>query len=144
MLTSHRSGLPVIFQRHVAPPSRSLGYQRQGDMIHHWHRSRGRKLIGRNVSSDPRLEVSWCAFLWIHYGRLTSQKGHVANLTLWKELDEAVAKRPSVPFAWVKGHSGVLLDECAGMLATRGVTDVNVVSRSSFPSPMIAITIHTS
>jgi hypothetical protein len=36
-------------------------------------------------------------------------------------LDAAIAGHRHVEFTWVKAHSGILLNECADLLATRGV-----------------------
>jgi ribonuclease HI len=46
------------------------------------------------------------------------------NLSGWrrspKELDEAIRQRESIEFPWFKRHSGIPLNECAGMLVTKG------------------------
>jgi hypothetical protein len=45
----------------------------------------------------------------------------VANKSLWLALDAAVALHRRIEFTWVKAHSGILHNEVADTLATRGV-----------------------
>jgi hypothetical protein len=45
----------------------------------------------------------------------------VANKSLWVALDAAVARHKRIEFTWVKAHSGILHNEVADTLATRGV-----------------------
>jgi hypothetical protein len=45
----------------------------------------------------------------------------VANEELWKALIKAAAPHTGVEWSWVKAQSGLLLNECADTLATRGV-----------------------
>jgi hypothetical protein len=55
-------------------------------------------------------------------GWKNSKKKGVANATLWRELDAAIARMGRVELAWTKAHSGILVNECADRLATRGVS----------------------
>jgi hypothetical protein len=45
----------------------------------------------------------------------------MANAVLWRELDAAIGRHTRVEFDCAKAHGGVLLNECADQLATRGV-----------------------
>jgi ribonuclease HI len=62
---------------------------------------------------------------WIHKwkrnGWKNSKKQRVANAALWRELDSAISLHARVEFTWVKAHSGILLNEWAGQLATRAI-----------------------
>jgi ribonuclease HI len=40
---------------------------------------------------------------------------------LWMELDTEIARHRVVEFSWVKAHSGIVHNEIADTLATRGV-----------------------
>lgn len=47
----------------------------------------------------------------------TKSGTEVKNLDLWKELDRIMEVRGSIAFKWVRGHSGVALNEMADQLA---------------------------
>jgi ribonuclease HI len=47
----------------------------------------------------------------------------VSNQTLWNALITAVGRMPKVEWSWVKGRGGYLLNECADMLATKGINN---------------------
>jgi hypothetical protein len=51
---------------------------------------------------------------------------------LGRQLDSAIARHARVEFDWAKADSGILLNECADQLATRGVHGTTY-----FPGPMI-------
>jgi ribonuclease HI len=76
------------------------------------------------VSSDSQY-VRLGMTQWIHNrnrnGWKKAKKWRVANATLWQELDTAIARHRHVEFTWVKAQSGILLNEWADQLATRGV-----------------------
>jgi ribonuclease HI len=57
---------------------------------------------------------------WKRNGWKNSKKEGVANRTLWMSLDSEIARHRVVQFSWVKAHSGILLNEIADTLATRG------------------------
>ena len=59
----------------------------------------------------------WCK--WLANGWKTSQKQPVANRDLWEPLVEVASA--GVTFRWVKGHSGVNLNEVADRLANAGM-----------------------
>jgi ribonuclease HI len=59
---------------------------------------------------------------WQRNGWLTTAKQPVKNVDLWKRLHEACA-RHDVEWHWVKGHAGVVDNELADRLATRGMRD---------------------
>jgi ribonuclease HI len=59
---------------------------------------------------------------WKRNGWKNSKKARVANKSLWVTLDAAIALHRHVEFSWVKAHSGLLHNEIADTLATRGVT----------------------
>jgi ribonuclease HI len=58
---------------------------------------------------------------WKKNGWKNSKKAGVANKSLWLRLDAAIEKHTRVEFTWVKAHSGILHNEVANTLATRGV-----------------------
>jgi ribonuclease HI len=58
---------------------------------------------------------------WVRNGWRNSKKAAVANKTLWQKLFEMVGRHRMVEWSWVKDHSRILLNECADMLATKGV-----------------------
>jgi hypothetical protein len=58
---------------------------------------------------------------WKRNGWRNAKKAGVANKTLWLGLEAAVARHKRVEFTWVKAHSGILHNEIADTLATRGV-----------------------
>jgi ribonuclease HI len=45
----------------------------------------------------------------------------VPNVSLWKELLEAIARYDDVRWTWVSAHSGIFLNVCADMHVTQGV-----------------------
>jgi ribonuclease HI len=47
----------------------------------------------------------------------------VANKSLWQALMAAMSRMFKIEWLRVKGHNGYLLNECAGMLATKGVNN---------------------
>lgn len=60
---------------------------------------------------------------WRRNGWMTSQKKPVANKELWEQLYDLVhARTPRVTFRWVKGHSGVPMNELVDSLATAACT----------------------
>jgi ribonuclease HI len=59
---------------------------------------------------------------WERNGWLTSAKQPVKNVDLWQRLQVACA-RHDVQWHWVKGHSGVVDNELADQLATRGMAE---------------------
>jgi ribonuclease HI len=63
-------------------------------------------------------EKSWWR-KWQDNGWKNSKKEPVSNRDLWEPLIEAAADE--VDFRWVKGHSGVQLNEVADRLATAGM-----------------------
>jgi hypothetical protein len=69
---------------------------------------------------------------WKRNGWKNSKKQGVANAVLWCELDTAIGQHARVEFDWAKAHSGILLNECADQLATRGVT-----GGAYFPAAMV-------
>jgi ribonuclease HI len=60
--------------------------------------------------------VGWIARKWKN-----SQGAQVANRSLWEKLVEEMNRMAVVRWSWVKAHAGYLLNECADMLATKGV-----------------------
>jgi ribonuclease HI len=58
---------------------------------------------------------------WIRNGWKNSSGNRVANKSLWERLIAGVNRMRRVEWSWVKAHNGRLLNECADMLATRGV-----------------------
>ena len=63
---------------------------------------------------------------WTSNGWLNSSKQPVANRDLWEPLIEVADER--VEFRWVKGHSGVALNEIADRLANAGMLGTEVVA----------------
>jgi ribonuclease HI len=57
---------------------------------------------------------------WKKRGWKTASKASVKNEDLWRRLDTA-AKRHTIEWVWVKGHSGDLGNERADTLANRGI-----------------------
>jgi ribonuclease HI len=58
---------------------------------------------------------------WKPNGWKNSKKARVANKSLWMSLDARIDHHDVVQFPWVKAHSGIVLNEIADTLATRGV-----------------------
>jgi ribonuclease HI len=58
---------------------------------------------------------------WQRNGWKNSSGTRVANQLLWRKLIEGVKRMRRVEWSRVKAHNGRLLNECADMLATRGV-----------------------
>jgi ribonuclease HI len=58
---------------------------------------------------------------WQWNGWKNSSGARVANKSLWDRLIAAVDRMRRVEWSWVKAHNGRLLNECADMLATKGV-----------------------
>jgi hypothetical protein len=58
---------------------------------------------------------------WKSNGWKNSKKAGIANMSLWLALEAAVARHRRIEFTWAKAHSGILHNEVAGTLATRGV-----------------------
>jgi ribonuclease HI len=53
-------------------------------------------------------------------GWRNSKKGSVGNKSLWRELDAQIARHKLGQFSWVNAHSGIVHNEIADTLATRG------------------------
>ncbi len=60
---------------------------------------------------------------WKKKGWKTAAKKPVKNVDLWQRLDTAVQAN-DVSWQWVKGHSGDAGNECADMLANRGIDEM--------------------
>jgi ribonuclease HI len=58
---------------------------------------------------------------WQRNGWKNSSGARIANKSLWERLVATVNRMRRVEWSWVKAHIGRLLNECADMLATRGV-----------------------
>jgi ribonuclease HI len=65
---------------------------------------------------------------WIHgwkaRGWKTAARAPVKNVDLWQALDAAQA-RHKIDWRWVRGHNGHSGNECADVLANRGVESVS-------------------
>jgi ribonuclease HI len=61
---------------------------------------------------------------WKLNGWKNSKKAGVANKSLWLGLESAIERHRRVEFSWVKAHSGLIHNEIADTLATRGVKGV--------------------
>lgn len=64
---------------------------------------------------------------WLKNGWVNSKKEPVANRDLWEPFVELVSSR-EVTFQWVKGHSGVDLNEVADRLANAGMLGESVAA----------------
>tara|TARA_Y100001935_G_C17311140_1_gene516379 strand:- start:3318 stop:3758 length:441 start_codon:yes stop_codon:yes gene_type:complete len=62
-------------------------------------------------------------YQWKKNNWQTSSKLPVKNIDLWKKLDEA-AKKHTIEWIWVKGHSGDPGNERADQLANKGASEV--------------------
>jgi ribonuclease HI len=58
---------------------------------------------------------------WKRNGWRNSKKAGITNKSLWLGLEAAIARHRRIEFTWVKPHSGILHNEIADTLATRGV-----------------------
>jgi ribonuclease HI len=58
---------------------------------------------------------------WVRNNWKNSSGAKVSNKSLWERLIAAVDRMRRVEWSWVKAHNGRLLNECADMLATKGV-----------------------
>jgi ribonuclease HI len=65
--------------------------------------------------------INECMPKWKRNGWRNSKKAGVANKSLWLALEAAIARHRCIEFTWVKAHSGLLHNEIADTLATRGV-----------------------
>jgi ribonuclease HI len=90
------------------------------------------------VSSDSQY-VRTGTKEWIHKwkrnGWKNAKKERVTDSTLWQKLDTAIALHAHVEFTLVKGHSGILLNECPDQLVTRGVPGDSYSTDPSHSSP---------
>jgi ribonuclease HI len=73
---------------------------------------------------------------WIKNGWRNAQGQSVANQTLWQALITQVARMRKVEWTWVRGHNGYLLNECADILATKGVINVIPFSNVQYLHPI--------
>jgi ribonuclease HI len=69
---------------------------------------------------------------WKRNGWRNAKKAGVANKSLWLALEAAIARHRRVEFTWVKAHSGILHNEIADTLATRGVKGGTYCATSRF------------
>jgi ribonuclease HI len=60
---------------------------------------------------------------WIRNNWRNSKGAAVANKTLWQALLGMVGWMRKIEWSWMKAHSGILLNECADILATKGVAN---------------------
>jgi ribonuclease HI len=65
-----------------------------------------------------------------------AQRNSVVNQTLWQALVAAVARMRVVQWTWVKAHNWYLLNECADMLATKGVANETPYSNVQYLHPI--------
>jgi len=80
-------------------------------------------------------EKSWWR-KWQTNGWRTSQKLPVKNRDLWEPLVDLASK--DVEFRWVKGHSGVDLNEVADRLANAGMLGQELVEPLDLPGLLTA------
>jgi hypothetical protein len=76
------------------------------------------------LSTDSQYVQKWIMewmTKWKTNGRKNSKKAGIANKSLWLALDEAIGLHRRVEFSWVKAHPGLIHNEIADTLATRGV-----------------------
>lgn len=75
--------------------------------------------------------ASWQARGWVN-----SARKPVANRDLWEPLVELVKERGDVDFAWVKGHSGDLMNDLVDRLAVEAArTQQGAISPMTRQSP---------
>jgi hypothetical protein len=72
---------------------------------------------------------------WKQNGWRNSKKANVTNRTLWLSLDTEIARHRRVQFSWVNGHRGILLNEIADTLVTRGVMGSSYCPTDRFDAP---------
>jgi hypothetical protein len=75
------------------------------------------------LSTDSQyVQKGTCEWMpkWKRNGWMNSKKAGVANKSPWIALEAAVARHRHIEFTWVKAHSGLLHNEIADTLATRG------------------------
>jgi hypothetical protein len=77
------------------------------------------------------LRPNWMANNWRNATRAA-----IANLTLWQDLIAAVSRMRIVKWTWVKARNGYLLNECADMLATKGVNNETPLSNVQYLHPI--------
>jgi ribonuclease HI len=70
-------------------------------------------------SNDLKMGITEWIHNWKRNGWKNLRGNAFANVTLWKELLEAVGEHADVRFTLVEEHRGILFNECADMLATR-------------------------
>jgi ribonuclease HI len=73
---------------------------------------------------------------WV-LNRWCNSKGvAVANKTLWQELIVVTKRIHMIEWSWVKVYRGILLNECADMVATKGVKNEQPPAIAQFAVPM--------
>jgi ribonuclease HI len=73
---------------------------------------------------------------WIARKWKNSQGAQVANRSLWEKLVTESNRMATVRWSWVKAHAGYLLNECADMLATKGVRNETPPVRVQYLHPI--------
>jgi ribonuclease HI len=80
--------------------------------------------LGTLRSCHEQCNAAACSHLgaiWIQRGWKTGNGTPVANKELWKSLLKDAERHRHVEWTWVNAHSGKLLNECADVLAIRGI-----------------------
>jgi hypothetical protein len=73
---------------------------------------------------------------WIKHNWKNSQRNQIANRSLGQKLVEESNRMAVVQWTWVKAHTGFLLNECADMLATKGVRNETPPASVQFLHPL--------
>jgi hypothetical protein len=76
--------------------------------------------VSSDSASVKKGIAAWMAD-WADRGWRTAQGTPVANRDHWNQLIHAEERHTRIQWAWLKAHSGLLLNECADVLATRGI-----------------------
>jgi hypothetical protein len=73
---------------------------------------------------------------WTRNNWRNSNGAAVANKTLWQALLGMVGRMRKIKWSWVKAQSGILLNECADILRTKGVANEQPPALVQYLVPM--------
>jgi hypothetical protein len=72
-------------------------------------------------SADVKKGITEWTCGWVQRYWRTGNDAPVGNKDLWQALVHTAARHARVEWSWVRAHSGLVLNECVDVLATRGI-----------------------